>query len=293
MEHGYGYKPEPIFGYHRESAERAHHALTFGLEVEVENVSGVRVTCGNAEATDRVDEVGEGRVYCKHDGSLNDYGFEIVSHPGTLAHHMYVMHWKGILRKAQKAGRRSHDARNCGLHVHVGRAEMGETAEERARVCKMMQIMVSRFRNEWTVFSRRASSAINQWAPIPEWYGAQSNDVDELRAFMDCLSDYSSNHSNRYTAVNITNRATVEIRIFRGTLKRDTLIAAVQACENLTRWCMEHSVEDIPGTTFADVVLHTPYREIVEYMRDRGLLSRDVTTLPGGNRIPDFATGRA
>lgn len=293
MEHGYGYKPEPIFGYHRANVERELRALTFGVEVEVEDVRGVRVVCGNAEATDHVDEAGEGRVYCKHDGSLNDYGFEIVSHPGTLAHHMYVMHWKGILRKAQKSGRRSHDARNCGLHVHVGREQMGVTDAERARVCKMMQIMMSRFRNEWTAFSRRANSALNQWAPIPTWSEAQSDDVDELRMLMDTLYDYNVYHSDRYTAVNITNRATVEIRIFRGTLKRDTLIAAIQACENLTRWCMEHDVADIPGTTFADVVLHTPFREIVEYMRDRGLLSRDVTTLPGGNRIPDFSTGRA
>lgn len=291
MLHSYGYKPAPVFGWHREAAERAARALTFGVEVEVEPVDGVRLTCSTETATDRVDEMGDGRVYCKSDSSLREGGFEIVSHPGTLAHHMYGMHWKGILRRAQKAGRRSHDARNCGLHVHIGRAEMGASDAERDRVIRMMQVIVMRYRSEWAQFARR--SANTRYAPIPNEADARSDSVDVLREFGRRLDTYTAYHMERYTAVNVNNTATVEIRIFKGTLLRDTLIATIQACENLTTWCMAHDWSDIPGSTFADIVCHVPHREVVGYMQNRNLLPRDVTVLPGGTRIPDFTTGRA
>lgn len=42
---------------------------------------------------------GEERLYCKHDGSLDD-GFEMVTHPMTLEYHMQKMPWKGVLHSA-------------------------------------------------------------------------------------------------------------------------------------------------------------------------------------------------
>ena len=85
----YYYKPEPLF--------RGDGDRYFGVELEVD---------GAGEDNDNAAEVmsianGNGieNLYCKHDGSLDD-GFEMVTHPMTLAYHQAEMPWAAILRKA-------------------------------------------------------------------------------------------------------------------------------------------------------------------------------------------------
>lgn len=289
----YSAKPDPIFGY-KHDRERQLGNLQFGIEDEMEPRSE-GTTCSAYDASEIAESLGEGRIYCKEDGSLDYGGIEVISHPGTLGHHMYVMRWKRLLKALQKTGLRSHDARHCGLHVHIGRKEMGETPAERERVVQMLQAIVSRHDAAFTTFSRRTSSQIGRWAPIPYRGWEDSTDPETLRSYGTGLATYDSWHSNRYTAVNITNRNTVEIRIFRGTLKRDTLIAAIQLCSNMTEWAMAHDWEDLANASFTEIACYKPYHEIVEYMRRRNLL--DERELPAAmtenNRCCDFATGNA
>ena len=90
--------------------------------------------------------------------------------------------------------------------------------------------------------------------------------------------------------MNVTNRATVEIRIFRGTLKRDTLIAAIQLVSNVFEYAMTHTWDELRTSTWADVATYKPYKELVNYMIARGLLDADAApeTLPCGNRDMDY-----
>ena len=57
----------------------------------------------NAERILALANQSEERIYCKHDGSLDD-GFEIVSHPMTMDYHQHEMNWNEILAKAVEAG---------------------------------------------------------------------------------------------------------------------------------------------------------------------------------------------
>lgn len=294
MIHNYSYKPEPEIGYKNDRESREH--LTFGVELECEpRNDGGNVRMDAFELSDRLDEIPGGRTYCKSDGSLSN-GVEIVSHPGTLAHHMYVMHWRQIQRTCEKAGFRSHDAANSGLHVHVGRAQLGSTDAERDDVTRKVQVLFALYAAELTRFSRRRRSCLEQWAPIDR-LGVTPDDIRRVSSGAQLASwasarvpAYLSNHNDRYTAVNVTNRATVEIRIFRGTLKRDTLIAAVQLVSNVFEYAMAHDWADIPASTWADVAAYKPYKELVNYMIARNLLAaEDVPeTLPASNRPSDF-----
>lgn len=294
MIHNYSYKPEPEIGYKNARESREH--LTFGVELECEP----RNDGGNArmdayELSDRIDEIPGGRTYCKSDSSLSN-GVEIVSHPGTLAHHMYVMHWRQIQRTCEKAGFRSHDAANSGLHIHVGRAQLGSTDAERNDVTRKVQVLFALYTAELTRFSRRRRSCLEQWAPIDR-LGVTPDDIRHVSSGAQLASwasarvpAYCSNHNDRYTAVNVTNSATVEIRIFRGTLKRDTLIAAIQLVSNVFEYAMAHDWADIPASTWADVAAYKPHKELVDYMIARNLLAaEDVPeTLPASNRPSDF-----
>lgn len=294
MIHNYSYKPEPEIGYKNDRESREH--LTFGVELECEpRNDGGNVRMDAYELSDRIDEIPGGRTYCKSDGSLSN-GVEIVSHPGTLAHHMYVMHWRQIQRTCEKAGFRSHDAANSGLHVHVGRAQLGSTDAERDDVTRKVQVLFALYTAELTRFSRRRRSCLEQWAPIDR-LGVTPDDIRHVSSGAQLASwaharvpAYRSNHNDRYTAVNVTNSATVEIRIFRGTLKRDTLIAAIQLVSNVFEYAMAHDWADIPASTWADVAAYKPHAELVNYMIARGLLDADAApeTLPGGNRAMDY-----
>lgn len=294
MIYRYSYKPEPEIGYKNNRESREH--LTFGVELECEpRTDGGNVRMDADALSDRIDEIPGGRTYCKSDGSLSN-GVEIVSHPGTLAHHMYVMHWRQIQRTCEKAGFRSHDAANSGLHVHVGRAQLGSTDAERDDVARKVQVLFALYAAELTRFSRRRRSCLEQWAPIDN-LGVTPDDIRHVRSGAQLarwasasVPAYRSNHNDRYTAVNITNTATVEIRIFRGTLKRDTLIAAIQLVSNVFEYAMAHDWADIPASTWADVAAYKPYKELTDYLVARNLLvAEDVPeTLPAGNRPSDF-----
>lgn len=294
MIHNYSYKPEPEIGYKNNRESREH--LTFGVELECEpRNDGGNVRMDADALSDRIDELPGGRTYCKSDGSLTR-GVEIVSHPGTLAHHMYVMHWRQIQRTCEKAGFRSHDAANSGLHVHVGRAQLGSTDAERDDVTRKVQVLFVLYAAELTRFSRRRRSCLEQWAPIDN-LGVTPDDIRHVRSGAQLarwaaarVPACRSNHNDRYTAVNVTNLATVEIRIFRGTLKRDTLIAAIQLVSNVFEYAMAHDWADIPASTWADVAAYKPYKELTDYLVARNLLAaEDVPeTLPAGNRPSNF-----
>ena len=288
----YGYKHEPRFGYKNDRESREH--LTFGVELECEPRRNGAPKMDAYELSDRIDEIASDRVYCKSDASLS-HGLEIVTHPGTLAHHMYVMHWRQIQRTCEKAGFRSHDTENSGLHVHVGRAQLGSTDAERDETIRKVQVLFVMYTAELTRFSRRTRSRLDQWAPFrsfgvsPE--SIRATDGDTLASWAgSSVPAHAYDHDDRYTAVNVLNRATVEIRIFRGTLKRDTLIAAIQLVSNVFEYAMAHDWADIRTSTWADVAACKPYKELVNYMIARNLLTaEDVPeTLPASNRPSDF-----
>ena len=208
---------------------------------------------------------------------------------------MYVMHWRQIQRTCEKAGFRSHDTDNSGLHVHVGRAQLGSTDAERDETIRKVQVLFVMYAAELTRFSRRTRSRLDQWAPFrsfgvsPE--SIRATDGDTLASWAgSSVPTHAYDHDDRYAAVNVTNSATVEIRIFRGTLKRDTLTAAIQLVSNIFEYAMTHTWDELRTSTWADVAAYKPYKELVNYTIARGLLAaEDVPeTLPAGNRPSDF-----
>ena len=75
----YSYKPEPIF--------YGEGPLFLGVELEIDKGGE---DSHNAQTLLDIANADEEKIYCKHDGSLND-GFEIVSHPMSLDYHINNM----------------------------------------------------------------------------------------------------------------------------------------------------------------------------------------------------------
>ena len=167
---------------------------------------------------------GSEMLYIKHDGSLPD-GCELVTHPMSPEFMMSEegrRMWNDICDAAKAEGMRSHDTDTCGLHVHVSRDFFGKSGTSQELTELKLIETVDRLFEPFVLFSRRKRHNINRWAP--KCNTPQSDDGWVKKAKI--VSDYAKR--DRYHAVNITNRSTIEFRLFRGTLKVETILATLQ-----------------------------------------------------------------
>ena len=246
----YYYKPEPIF--------YGEGNRYFGVELEIDEAGE------SDSAAQEIMAIANRRhdhLYCKHDGSLND-GIELVSHPMTLKYHMSDMPWAEVLRKAVNLGYLSHQCGTCGLHVHVNRSSFGAYEKDQDAVIARILFFVENHWNEMLRFSRRTQRQMEQWAAR---YGRK----DDPKAFLD---QAKSRSLSRYTCVNLTNCATVEFRMFRGTLKLNTFLATLQMVSTICDVALSLSDEELKSLTWTEFVTdfcRSP--ELVQYLKERRL----------------------
>ena len=246
----YYFKPTPIF--------YGEGKRFFGVELEID---GAGEDNDNAAEILHIANVERPLVYCKHDGSLDD-GFEIVTHPMTLDFHLHNMPWEQIVEEAKKLGYTSHQAGTCGLHVHVNRNAFGETEVQQDAVIARILYFVEKNWEELLKFSRRTQSQLDQWAAR---YGYK----DQPKELLDHAK--KSAHAGRYTSVNLTNKNTIEFRIFRGTLKHNTLIATLQLLDRICDVALFMSDEQVKAMSWTPFVSGCTQPELVQYLKERRL----------------------
>ena len=249
--HDYSYKPAPVF-YGKGSR-------SFGVELEIDGAGEVS---GNARRLlDIANGNGREHLYCKHDGSLED-GIELVTHPMTLGYHQKDMPWAAVLSAAAKMGYLSHKAGTCGLHVHVNRTAFGKTEEEQETAIARILYFFEKHWEELLKFSRRTQHQLEQWA---DRYGYKEQPRDILEHVK------KGCHAGRYTCVNLTNRDTIEFRMFRGTLRVNTLIAVLQLVDRIcdaALYLSDQELKNLSWTTFAAGCTNP---ELVQYLKERRL----------------------
>ena len=252
----YTYKPRPIF--------YGEGTRYFGVELEVD---GAGESDDNADAVTHIANYDENRVYCKHDGSL-DNGFEIVTHPMTLRCHEEQMPWALILDELKCMGYMSHQTETCGLHVHVNRNSLGATvAEQETAIAKILYFLEAHW-DEMLRFSRRNGQQMEKWASR---YGKKDDPKEVLKSA-------KTSCKGRYTCVNLTNDSTIEFRMFRGTLRYTTLIAAIQLVDKICDAAASLSDEQIKSMTwseFASGISQQTMPELILYLKQRRLYVND------------------
>lgn len=201
----YDYKPMPIFH------GSPDNGLYLGLELECEDISGSSIS----DAVDYIRQAwdGERHLYCKHDGSLSD-GMEIVSHPTSLEE------WQGsgqklheLTDRLKSMGFRSWDTQTCGIHIHVSASAF----DNDVHLYKFSQMF---YKNPERMqrFAGRGSTTYAEYSEGRLVYETlKRKKLEGGRAF-----------SKRYTAVNLNNSNTVEVRIFRGTLNHERILANLE-----------------------------------------------------------------
>ena len=249
----YSAKPTPMF--------LGDGAGYYGLELEIDNGHNKQ------EAARAIAEAGGDHIYIKEDGSLSCEGMEIVTHPATLNYHVNHFPWSDICQTALSYGYRSHDTDTCGLHIHASRSLFGDTETEQDLTIAKIILLVDRWYDNYVVrFARRQLSNMRRWADKPN-AGIQPED-DERAA----ISKSKKDANNRYRAINLCNHRTVEFRLFKGTLKRDTIIASIQWVDRIIQYCRNTQLKDLFNTDWEDIFGDTEYAELTEYLKQRNLI---------------------
>ena len=252
----YSYKPYPIF--------HGNGPLFMGVELECDegNKNVDPSFIGNLSQYSE----GEKLFYLKEDGSL-DRGFEVVTHPASLNYHMKKFPWGNIVDVVSGAGYSSHDTDTCGLHVHVSRAGLGRTPSSQELVLSKMVLLFWRFWDQLATFSRRDLSRLREWSKgnheHSQYYtGNIVHDLDDIKGSND-----------RYVAINMhTGQETVEFRLFRGTLRRDSIIATLQMLDVLIRLCQDVGITKIYSMNWEEIIERAQvYNELSTYLHIHGL----------------------
>ena len=93
-----------------------------------------------------------------------------------------------------------------------------------------------------------------------------------LNTRKETLKTAKSSSYGRYMAVNLENTFTVELRIFRGTLRYKTFVATLQFTDKLCNDAINLSDEEFQTMTWSDFVKSIKdMPELTEYLKIRGL----------------------
>lgn len=205
-----------------------------------------------SEAVDDVRrQLGEEYCVCKSDGSLPDGGFEIVTAPRALDEHIErFSKWQvSSDYSAWKNGR-------CGMHVHI---------DSRAFTSLTLGKFIMLINTEANAEFIRKIAGRHPLMDAQARSYCRTESQSELTNPSKALKGKSS---DRYTMVNIANlkRAeakrlgvptydsgrynTVELRIYRASLKKERLLAQLEFTHAAVMFCRVASMRDLDGVSF-------------------------------------------
>lgn len=227
---GHDYRPSLVYWHKASDGSLENRARPFtkqtlymGYELETNSSAS---SIGHA-AKHIINVVGADERYMvlKRDGSVS--GFEMVSQPATLEAHKELSPWDAIEGLTQ-FGMTSWRGAGCGLHVHMSKAAFGKDD---------IYKLLSFHQQNATVIQRFGGRTSDQWASFDVDYGG--SEPSKL-----WLAKGATNY-RRYVAVNLQNRHTIELRYFRGSLKRMTVIGVLEFVHTLHEYITGISAVDV------------------------------------------------
>lgn len=252
-------------------------AVYLGMELEIEIKEGDRED--KAEhllnyLSYHQDKLGKSHLYalCENDGSLN-HGFELVtSWTGLDVHEKQLAFFK-----ERFIGARSHDTKTCGLHVHISKADM--SVLHGTKIIEFINDPINRplilaiarrDESRWCAFKDKKNNK--------EWKGYAlkhfKNDKQRLLANL---------NQDRYEAVNFQNPNTIEFRLFKGTLRFETIMACLEFAYATYFFCKKASKAQLTTEHFLEHLCQPENLRDTKYLREyldqKGITRADGLTL--------------
>ena len=229
----------------------------FGVELECEYVS--------YEIGDVIGTLIDSRIgHAETDGSLEE-GIEFITQPATL------MAWRDsfgdtireYMSTVQQFGG-TFAEESCGAHVHVSRTVFGNDTH-------LFRFVTFMRHNEQFIraISGRADHSIDQWAKVNRYRSG------ELR------QEVKRQHGDRYRAVNLNNKDTVEIRVFAGSNDFADILGSIELLSAIIEYVRDLTISDVNiGALFADsFITWLMDAELCDYDHARSLVAKRYGTL--------------
>ncbi len=226
----YRYKPEPVF----HGIDKHNLYMGFELEMELNRITGKEYS----EAVESTRVLSDtNTAYLKHDGSINGRGFELVTHPHSLYAYEYAKDlWDTIEQLRTKYEARSWDTQSCGLHVHVSR----NAFKSGAHIHRFLRMIYTNPKEMSKLGGRKGS----RYASFSDVYKQDEYGIPRLS--LKHKYHPSLFHANeRYSAVNTNNDHTLELRFFRGNMKREGIMSALELAHAATEYTRDLTVSDV------------------------------------------------
>ena len=226
--HQYSYKPNPVFHGGNDNN------LYMGFELEMSFGDNPDRDDYRTAVSDVLELEQADICYLKQDGSISGWGYELVTHPHTLTAYEQATDLWNYIEACRKKGARSWDTDSCGLHVHVSR-----TAFKSGAHTHRFLSLIYRNPREMMKLAGRKNSRFARFDDVytnDEWGIPQFNLRDKV---------HGVGRTERYSAVNTNNDYTLELRFFRGNMKREGVMTALELCHASVEYTRDLSVSDV------------------------------------------------
>lgn len=235
--------------------------LKFGMEIEVEN-DCYRISCNEMAHMIR-NKFPHLELVFEEDGSLSN-GMEIITQPMTMS---YIREHKEDFRELCKMlddnGFTSHNNGRCGQHIHFSRCFFEDDDD---KYVGKLQLFFEKYKDEIYKFSRRTDK---QWC---RWVSDSSNYKKEYLRSGKILCDYAKSNTGHGVAINLQHSSTIEIRVFRGTLRFETMMANFEFVNNLVHIIKEKPTRQI---NFDKITNYVGTEYLKQYCLDRNIFNSE------------------
>jgi hypothetical protein len=273
-----GREYENIGEYHSSSENLGHipskydnrtPRVLLGLELEMEIASGYSLDGRAGELLANVSDyrTSDNTPYtyalCEQDGSL-DNGFEMVTaYTGLDVHKEQLQFFKQTF-----AGATSHKTSTCGLHIHICKADMSTL-----HAAKMV-LFINDSDNQKLVYAlaRRDSSSYSKihdkkndkhWLKDAMQAGKRAEDNNKLQK----RYQIRNLNADRYEALNFKNDRTIEFRLFKGSLKYQTIMACLEFTFATWHFCKDAGQNQLTTAEFLKFICKAENRSDTRFLR--------------------------
>lgn len=237
--HSYSYKPNPIY-FHNKKEKNKYY---LGIELETESKGNCKQTC--AEQIYEISDL----FYLKNDSSIED-GFEIVTHPFSelwFNDHKFI--FVELLNTLRNNRFRSYNTTTCGIHIHISKNYLSGLD-----IAKL-HLFFCQNENFIKTISQRSPNNLDQWGKIKK----------DKKEIYDNSKKKGSNE--RYTAINLQNKNTIEFRIFRGTTNNNSYFKNIEFVIAICKFVKETSLQQLNVTQFYNYInKEKEYKNLQKFM---------------------------
>jgi hypothetical protein len=240
------FRPSGVMEYHEFEDWNFYRTLKdernprfYGIEMEIE------IRDDMESAVDKVEETFDDLAVMEEDSSIENEGFEIITHPMT---YKYLKKHKIPEKFGEITGEcKGFHTNECGCHIHFSRNTISD-------------LTLAKF----LLFFAKNKPMIRDIAERDEttYWG------HELKE--NAFNKVKKGHKDKYEAVNLKHADTIEVRIFRANLKPERIYKNIQFIESLIQFCQESGLNDLYSLKYQKFLKQNKkqFKEVYEYVHN-------------------------